>query len=966
MKLEVPETFEEVAVTFSKEEWKMLNEQQKEVYREVMVQNYENMISLGYEIPLTCLLSLMEKDEEFLTPSVKKEVETEQHEYKTEDVPPNNSFDLPYFICEKDLIKECVTLQHNFTGENNFRCPLCEKNFPNQLLFITHVSNEHQFIQNNTEIQTPWTSENSCPGTFSKKEFILPENMLALHQLYTGKVDCDTVNTKPYSFMQEIPITGYPFKCTHCEKCFRTKSEVNQHEQIHLAEKPFKCFNCEKGFKWKHQLSVHQRLHTGEQPFRCSACGIGFRWKYQLSSHQIMHTGIRSFENFKSTRSFKLIVNHRVLIKPNTQKSPFICTECGKGFVWKQQLAIHMRLHTGEKPFRCSNCGKSFRWKYQLSSHLLTHIEEYSFQSTERGNIFKYSGYRVNPELKCFRCAYCGRSFAWKQQLSIHQRIHTGENPFKCAVCGKSFRWKYQLVSHQTVHMDGSSKGNEYRNNFRFGQYSFGQQWINAENKHFKCTYCEKTFTVKQQLLVHQRIHTDERPFKCLHCEECFRWRYQLLSHQVCHTGVGSDSQLEYDKDINCKEEVTCQQGLCEEEKSLEFSDQEEHFKLNRHADGQTFNMFPLKLSQEDKERLESISFPALEAHQNSEVPMNKKQYRCTECNMTFSLLYRLKLHNQIHSGRKTYPYSDCTKGFNKLFTLKRHQQIHSGKRPYRCVKCDRSYTSLLELIDHQHTHSLERPYKCNECEKGYTKLSNLKRHQQSYCRGRIHKYSDYKIYTSELSSRKRTKQAYNVAAYHCKDCGKGFTKLFSLRRHQQLHFTGKRYECDQCERSYIELSSLINHQRVHSLERPYQCDECEKSYTKLSNLKRHQQVHGRGKLYHFNDSQKDCSEEPNLSTLHKIQSPRRLYPCNECNKTYTKLFNLKRHQRSHSGERPYQCNYCEKSYTRLSPLKKHQQVHVQRSEQQNKLKLMSNNETQGETTVALNKTLSPATQCLI
>ncbi|XP_043923836.1 zinc finger protein 454-like isoform X2 [Protopterus annectens] len=52
MKLEVPETFEDVAVEFSGEEWEMLSKPEKELHKEVMVQNYENMISVGYNIPV--------------------------------------------------------------------------------------------------------------------------------------------------------------------------------------------------------------------------------------------------------------------------------------------------------------------------------------------------------------------------------------------------------------------------------------------------------------------------------------------------------------------------------------------------------------------------------------------------------------------------------------------------------------------------------------------------------------------------------------------------------------------------------------------------------------------------------------------------------------------------------------------------------------------------------------------------
>ncbi|XP_043922179.1 uncharacterized protein LOC122797710 [Protopterus annectens] len=46
--LTVPETFEDVTVTFTEEEWKLLKKQDKELYRDVMVQNYETCVSVGY------------------------------------------------------------------------------------------------------------------------------------------------------------------------------------------------------------------------------------------------------------------------------------------------------------------------------------------------------------------------------------------------------------------------------------------------------------------------------------------------------------------------------------------------------------------------------------------------------------------------------------------------------------------------------------------------------------------------------------------------------------------------------------------------------------------------------------------------------------------------------------------------------------------------------------------------------
>ncbi|XP_043944787.1 zinc finger protein 705F-like [Protopterus annectens] len=61
MKLELPERFEDVAIDFSREEWKLLTKPDKELHKEVMVQNYEHMVSVGYRVPKKQLLQLFEK-----------------------------------------------------------------------------------------------------------------------------------------------------------------------------------------------------------------------------------------------------------------------------------------------------------------------------------------------------------------------------------------------------------------------------------------------------------------------------------------------------------------------------------------------------------------------------------------------------------------------------------------------------------------------------------------------------------------------------------------------------------------------------------------------------------------------------------------------------------------------------------------------------------------------------------------
>ena len=164
----------------------------------------------------------------------------------------------------------------------------------------------------------------------------------------------------------------------------------------------------------------------------------------------------------------------------------FKCNICHKSFTTKQSLVEHEARHTGERPFECDICMKTFAVKSYLAKHKKTHNGE-----------------------KPFECDICGNRFTRSSDMTRHREKH--------------FRHKTEKLREKTEKVPKVEISTSYDKLRLFGET--------------QCKICSEVFTSYNDLFVHEKTHAaEEKPYKCNFCEKSFSGERYLKDHKRIHT----------------------------------------------------------------------------------------------------------------------------------------------------------------------------------------------------------------------------------------------------------------------------------------------------------------------------------------------------------------------------------------------------------------------------------------------